>query len=230
MDAILRFLTQYEILFYILLGAVILVYVRKVYLAWRDWSVALFGLEKELSQRKINAGLSIVLFSGLLAIGLFVINTFVTPSVPGVFQVATPTVDMTEQPTLIVETPTLEVTAQGLIPTLSAYLNKGCVPGQVNWSYPLDGDGVSGAVELNGTVNIVNLGFYKIEYSSGDQDNWIPILAGREVVDNAPFGSLWNTADLTPGDYKIRIVVFTNQQEQLPECEIKILVKAVQQN
>ena len=230
MDAILRFLTQYEILFYILLGAVILVYVRKVYLAWRDWSVALFGLEKELSQRKINAGLSIVLFSGLLAIGLFVINTFVTPSVPGVFQVATPTVDMTEQPTLIVETPTLEVTAQGLIPTLSAYLNKGCVPGQVNWSYPLDGDGVSGAVELNGTVNIVNLGFYKIEYSTGDQDNWIPILAGREVVDNAPFGSLWNTADLTPGDYKIRIVVFTNQQEQLPECEIKILVKAVQQN
>ena len=230
MDAILRFLTQYEILFYILLGAVILVYVRKVYLAWRDWSVALFGLEKELSQRKINAGLSIVLFSGLLAIGLFVINTFVIPSVPGVFQVATPTVDMTEQPTLIVETPTLEVTAQGLIPTLSAYLNKGCVPGQVNWSYPLDGDGVSGAVELNGTVNIVNLGFYKIEYSTGDQDNWIPILAGREVVDNAPFGSLWNTADLTPGDYKIRIVVFTNQQEQLPECEIKILVKAVQQN
>jgi len=207
-----------------------LVYVRKVYLAWRDWSVALFGLEKELSQRKINAGLSIVLFSGLLAIGLFVINTFVTPSVPGVFQVATPTVDMTEQPTLIVETPTLEVTAQGLIPTLSAYLNKGCVPGQVNWSYPLDGDGVSGAVELNGTVNIVNLGFYKIEYSTSDQDNWIPILAGREVVDNAPFGSLWNTADLTPGDYKIRIVVFTNQQEQLPECEIKILVKAVQQN
>lgn len=230
MDAILRFLTQYEILFYILLGAVILVYVRKVYLAWRDWSVALFGLEKELSQRKINAGLSIVLFSGLLAIGLFVINTFVTPSVPGVFQVATPTVDMTEQPTLVVETPTLEVTAQGLIPTLSAYLNKGCVPGQVNWSHPLDGDGVSGAVELNGTVNIVNLGFYKIEYSIGDQDNWIPILAGREVVDNAPFGSLWNTADLTPGDYKIRIVVFTNQQEQLPECEIKILVKAVQQN
>ena len=207
-----------------------MVYVRKVYLAWRDWSVALFGLEKELSQRKINAGLSIVLFSGLLAIGLFVINTFVIPSVPGVFQVATPTVDMTEQPTLIVETPTLEVTAQGLIPTLSAYLNKGCVPGQVNWSYPLDGDGVSGAVELNGTVNIVNLGFYKIEYSTGDQDNWIPILAGREVVDNAPFGSLWNTADLTPGDYKIRIVVFTNQQEQLPECEIKILVKAVQQN
>lgn len=230
MDAILRFLTQYEILFYILLGAVILVYVRKVYLAWRDWSMALFGLEKELAQRKINAGLSLVLFSTLLIIGLFVINTFVTPSVPGVFQVATPTVDLTEQPTLVIETPTIEATTQGLIPTLSAFLNKGCVPGQVNWSYPLDGDGVSGQVELSGTVNITNLGYFKIEYSPIDQDNWIPILAGREVVDHAPFGSLWNSADLTPGDYKIRIVVFTNQQEKLPECEIKILVKAVEQN
>jgi len=230
MDSILRFLTQYEILFYILLGAVILVYVRKVYLAWRDWSEALFGLEKELAQRKINAGLSLVLFSVLVAIGLFVINTFVTPSVPGVFQVATPTVDMTEQPTLFIETPTVETTTQGLIPTLSAFLNKGCVPGQVNWAYPLEGDGVSGQVELSGTVNIPNLGYYKIEYSPVDQDNWIPILAGREIVDNAPFGSLWNSADLSPGDYKIRIVVFTNQQEKLPECEIKILVKAVQQN
>jgi len=230
MDAILRFLTQYEILFFILLGAVILIYIRKVYLAWRDWSVALFGLEKELAQRKINAGLSIVLFSALLAIGLFVINTFVTPSVPGVFQVATPTVDLTAQPTLVVETPTAQITQQGLIPTLSAYLNKGCVPDQVNWTYPLEGDGVSGQVELTGTVNIPNLGYYKIEYTPIDQDNWIPILAGRDVVDNAPFGSLWNSADLTPGDYRLRIVVFNNQQEKLPECEIKILVKAVQQN
>jgi hypothetical protein len=230
MDAILRFLTQYEILFFILLGAVILIYIRKVYLAWRDWSVALFGLEKEIAQRKINAGLSIVLFSALLAIGLFVINTFVTPSVPGVFQVATPTVDLTAQPTLVIETPTIEITQQGLIPTLSAYLNKGCVPDQVNWTYPLEGDGVSGQVELTGTVNIPNLGYYKIEYTPIDQENWIPILAGREVVDNAPFGSLWNSADLTPGDYRLRIVVFNNQQEKLPECEIKILVKAVQQN
>jgi len=230
MDAILRFLTQYEILFYILLGAVILVYVRKVYLAWRDWSMALFGLEKELSQRKINAGLSIVLFSVLAVIGLFVINTFVTPSVPGVFQVATPTVDLTAQPTITEATPTVEITAQGLIPTLSAFLNKGCVPGQVNWSYPLDGDGVSGQVELSGTVNITNLGYYKIEYAPVDQDNWIGIMAGHEVVDNAPFGSMWNTSDMTPGDYKLRLVVRTNNDELLPECEIKILVKAVQQD
>jgi len=55
-------------------------------------------------------------------------------------------------------------------------------------------------------------------------------MAGHEVVDNAPFGSMWNTSDMTPGDYKLRLVVRTNNDELLPECEIKILVKAVQQD
>jgi hypothetical protein len=226
MNAILRFLIQYEILFYILLGAVILVYVRKVFLAWREWSLAMFGLEKELAQRKINSGLSIVLFSALVAIGLFVINTFVTPSVPGVFTLVTPTVDLTAQPTTVVDTPTVEMTTQGLIPTLNAFLDKGCVPGQVSWSYPQDGDGISGQVELKGTVNIDNLGYYKIEYTPVGQDTWVTIMAGRNTVVDAPLGGLWNSGDLTPGDYKLRLVVYTSKQETLPECTISVLVKA----
>ena len=228
MNAILRFLTQYEFLFYILLGAVILVYVRKVFLAWREWSVALFGLEKELSQRKINTGLSIVLFSILMGVGLFIINTFVTPSVPGVYSIATPTVNLTAVPTVVTETPTILATTQGLIPTISAYLDKGCVPGQVGWSFPSDGEGISGQVELQGTVNIPNLGYYKIEYSPVDQDTWITIMAGRDIVDNAPFGGLWNSGDLTPGDYNLRLVVYTSKEEALPECKIQILIKAVE--
>jgi len=229
MNEILRFLTHYEVLFYILLGLVILINVRKVYLAWQEWSVALFGLEKELTQRKINLGLSFVFLSVLLGVGLFVINTFVTPSVPGVYEVSTPTVNMTLEPTQeISETPTPEITQEGLIPTLSAYLDKGCVPGQVGWTYPLDGDGISGQVELKGTVNITNLGYYKIEYTPVDQQNWRTIMAGRETINNEPFGGLWNSGDLTPGDYKLRLVVYNNKEEALPECTISVLVKAVE--
>lgn len=227
MNSILRFLEQYEIVFYFLLGAVTLIYVRKVYLAWRDWSVALFGLEKELSQRKINAGLSIVFFSMILSIGIFVVNTFVTPTVQGVYQLATPTVDLTAQPTLPIETPTPQATTQGLIPTLSAFLDQGCIPGQVGWSYPLDGDSVRGQIELRGTVNIPDLGYFKIEYAPVDQENWISIMAGRNQINDGPFGSLWNSADLTPGDYRLRLVVYTSQEEMLPECLINILVNAV---
>lgn len=229
MNATLRFLTQYEFLFYFLLGAVILVYVRKVYLAWREWSVALFGLEKEITQRKINAGLSIVLFSALVGIGLFVVNTFVTPSVPGVFEVSTPTVDLTSTPTLMLEiTATPETVQQGLIPTLNAYLEKGCTPGQVGWTYPLDGDGISGQVELQGTVNIPNLGYYKIEYSPVDHDEWKTIMANRTSVVESSFGGLWDSGELTPGDYRLRLIVYNNQEEMLPECTIKVLVKAVE--
>ncbi len=31
-----------------------------------------------------------------------------------------------------------------------------------------------------------------------------------------------------PGDYDLRLVVFTNQEEELPECAINDLVKAVE--
>ena len=228
MNEILRFLKHYEILFFILLGGIILVYVRKVFLAWREWTVALFGLEKELSQRKVNSGLTVVLISVLFAIGLFAVNTFVTPSVPGVFVLATPTVDLTNMPTEIPVTPTPEITTVGLIPTVSAFLDKGCVPGQVEWSYPLDGDGISGSVILQGTVNIVNLGFYYVEFSPANEDKWQSIFAGRTKVVDGPLGGYWNTGDLTPGDYKIRLLVNTNNQEALPECKINVLIKAVE--
>jgi uncharacterized membrane protein len=229
MNDVLRFLTQYEVLFYILFGLVILIYVRKVYLAWQDWSVAMFGLEKEVTQRKINAGLTFIFLSALLGIGLFIINTFVTPSVPGVFQVYTPTVNITPEVTVMeTENPTPEVTQQGIVPTINAFLERGCVPGQIGWTYPLDGDGISGQVELKGTVKISNLGYYKVEYSPSDQKRWTTIMAGRNAIENEPFGGLWNSGDLTPGDYDLRLVVFTNQEEELPECAINVLVKAVE--
>ena len=227
MDELLRFFKHYELLFYILLGGIILVYVRKVFLAWREWSVALFGLEKEISQRKVNSGLTVVLISALFAIGLFVINTFVTPAVPGVFLMATPTVDLTSVPTEITATPTLEIASSGLIPTVSAFLDKGCVPDQVGWSYPTDGEGISGQVVLEGTVNILNLGHYKVEYTLASEENWKALYAGRETVVDGPLGGYWNTSNLTPGEYKLRLSVFTNTSEALPECEIQVLIKAV---
>ncbi len=231
MDAILGFLNRYEILLFVLIGAVILVYLRKVFRAWRDWSVALFGLEKELSQRKINQSLSVVIFGGLLGIGLFVINTFVTPSVPGVFLVATPTVEFTGEPTFetsTITTPTFEPTTQGLIPTLSAFLDRGCIPGQLDWASPQDGGAVGGQVELNVIVNVDNLGFYKIEYRPVTQDSWISIVARSEKTGDIPFSTLWNSTDLIPGDYVIRLVAYDNRETALPECTINVLIKAVE--
>jgi hypothetical protein len=226
MDNLLRFLTRYEILFFALIGIVLLIYVRKVYLAWREWSITLFGLEKENSQRKINQGLSILIFSALVGVGLFIMTTFVAPRFPGLQQVATPTVDLSQAGTLPAETPTVQLTAQGLIPTLTAFMDKGCLPGQIEWTFPRDGGSITGKVELKGTVNITNLGFYKYEYAVIDRDVWTTIAAGNKPITDAPLGGAWETKNLTPGDYRLRLVVTNNQNEALPECTIKITIKA----
>lgn len=226
MTTLLRFLSQYEIIFYILLGIVLIVFSRKVFLAWKEWSVALFGLEKEHSQRQINQGITVLIFTFALGIGLFVVTTFVTPAVPGVQQVSTPTLVLTSQPTIDLSTPTLVTTTQGLIPTLTAILDRGCVPDQIEWTDPIDGGIISGKYVLKGVVNVPNLGFYKFEYSQVDSNIWTTIAAGNTPVIDDVLGGSWDTSSLTPGDYQLRLVVTDNENNPLPECVITITINS----
>ena len=228
MNNILRFFNQYDILFYLLLGGVFLVYAQRTFIAWREWSLAQFGLEKENSQRKFNQGLTVLVFTGLIGLGLFVINTFVTPSVPGVNQLPTPEVNLTLQPTAE-PIPTLAATMKGIIPTITSYLTRGCVPGQVDWTDPINGGAITGKVELKGTVSIQNLGFYKYEFTPVANLSWETIAGGNTEVINGPLGGAWDTSRYDPGEYKLRLVVYDNQNNPLPDCTIQITIKASEQ-
>ena len=226
MNSLLRFLNDYEILFYVVAGIVILIAAQRTYLAWREWSASIFGLEKEHSQRKFNQGLTILVFSALLAAGLFVVNTFVTPTVPGVQQLATPTIDITQQPPTSTPGPTAAVTAEGFIPTITSYLSRGCIPDQLDWTDPRNGDTIRGIVELKGTVNVENLGFYKYEYSPSGTDRWTTIAAGNTIIKNEPLGGAWDTNALVPGNYELRLVVNDNLNNPLPACIIQVTIEA----
>lgn len=228
MNSLLRFLDQYEIVLYILLIGMIMIYARKTFLAWQEWSSALFGLEKEHSQRKFNQGITILVFCVLLVVGLFIINTFITPAVPGVQQLPTPTIDLTQSAATPTPTqsPTMEITAQGIIPTLTSYLGRGCVPDQIDWTEPINGGSISGKVELKGTVNIQDLGFYKYEYAAAGSDTWTTIAAGSTKIVDEALGGAWDTRSLVPGDYQLRLVVTDNQNEPLPACIIQITIEA----
>lgn len=228
MNSLLRFLSQYEYPFYILLGVVFLVFARKTYLSWHEWTTALFGMEKENSQRKFNQGVSVLAFSVLLGLGLFIVNTFVTPSMPGVQQLSTPTINFTERAETPTTGPTLAITAQGLIPTITSYLSRGCIPGQIDWNDPVNGGTIMDKVELKGTVNIVNLGYYKYEYAPIGTDIWTTIAAGNTKVINGPLGGAWDTGALVPADYELRLIVYDNQNNQLPACMIQITVAATE--
>jgi hypothetical protein len=151
----------------------------------------------------------------------------VTPSVPGIEQVVTPTVDLTQQPTATINVEDLITqTTVGLVPTLASFFSKGCVPNQIEWTIPTDGDKISGTVTLEGTINVTDLGYYKYEYAPSASDVWTTIAAGNAKIVNQALGGTWDTSEITPGDYQLRLVVYDHQNTALPECTIKITIAA----
>ncbi|MBI3738523.1 MAG: hypothetical protein HY258_05700, partial [Chloroflexi bacterium] len=90
-------------------------------------------------------------------------------------------------------------------------------------SSPKPGTEVKGKIDIQGTVDIPNFGFYKYEVAPISSDTWATIAAGTEIKINSTLGS-WDTTALTPGDYQLRLVVTDNQGQSLPPCIIPIRV------
>lgn len=226
MDDLLRFLETYEIWFYILLGAVGFIYFRKLLRALQEWRRAIFGLERELARRRFSSALTIVLLLSLLAFAEFFIVSFVSPVYPRASLLLTPTLDLLASPT-----PVLEITGspqpasgqEGALVASTQVVSEGCLPGEVEWSSPGPGEEVRGSVELIGTVNLLDLGFYKYEFTQPGNENWITIAANNETKVDAVLG-VWDTSRLIPGDYLLRLVVTNNQNQILPACVLPLRV------
>lgn len=233
MDSLLRFLVKYEVLLYFLLGLMVVIFLRRIMVAWKSWRNALFGIEKERAQNQFNQGITVLILCGILGLGLFVITTFVAPSIPNLQQISTPTVDLTEQPTstetAATETP---VAQSGLIPTMESFFNRGCIPDQIDWTYPVDGDTISGTVTLTGTVNVTDLGYYRYDYAPAGSDQWTTLAAGSTKIVDQPLGSAadqtgggaWDTAELTPGEYQLKLAVYDHQNTAFNECVITVTI------
>ena len=236
MDDILLFFTTYEVWVYALLGAAgIFVLLRKLIPAWKEWRNAVFGIEKEMAQRRLSLWLSTMILLLLLAVVEFSLVSFVAPEFPSEIALPTPTLDLlaTETPTVSeAQIPTEEVVEE-LQPELSGELTEGCVPGQIEWVFPSAGEQVSGIVDLQGIVNVPNLGFFKYEFSQPGSDGWVTIAAGNvdtltenEETNQKEFVGVWNAEQLVPGDYLLRLVITDNQNQLLPVCVIPIRVVA----
>jgi hypothetical protein len=105
--------------------------------------------------------------------------SFVIPNYPadtGVLPTAT--LDLSITPTAPPPVGTPGAPNQTQQPTVAIKLTEGCITGSVEWSSPKNGDEIGGKVQLLGTVNIPNLGFYKYEYSQPGTDVWSTIAAG----------------------------------------------------
>jgi hypothetical protein len=225
MAQVLQFLQSYEIWVYLSLGLVALIYISRLVVSGREWRSAVFGLEREHAQRKFSTVLTLFVLLVLIMAAEFVLVSFVLPAYPGITSLSTPTIDLLASPTMTLPASVISTVEPlnilGQQPTVST---EGCLPGQVEWTFPVSGAEVSGILELKGTINIPNLGFYKFEFSQPGSSTWVTIAAGDEAKTDELLGGVWNTSQLIAGDYLLRLVVTDNQNVVLPACVIPVRV------
>jgi hypothetical protein len=226
MATIYRFLANYEGLIYILLALGALFTFRWMLRSWMELREAVFGLEREYAIRRISRSVSMLVFILVLFVTELVIASFLAPSLPASDMVATPTLDLLRDSGGIPSSELSSANAENApVPPQSNALGSGCIPGQLNLTFPSPGQEVRDTVELKGTVKIENFGFYKYEVSPQGSDTWATISAGREVVDNGTLG-LWDTSVVTPGDYQLRLIAVDNQGDATTPCIVPVRVIA----
>ncbi len=221
-----KFLASFEVLIYILLAIGGLFAFRWLYRSWREWQVAVYSLEKQFSSRRLSQSASISILIVILFCFELFMASFVIPGLPSDLFMSTATLDFISTPTGTLSAEMLTQYAN-LPPQSTAANTIGCTPNQIIITSPSAGAEVQGAIDLIGTVNISNFGFYKYEVAPLGSETWATISAGRALVNNGKLGS-WDTTALTPGDYQLRLVVTDNQGQPLPACVVPVRVVPVQ--
>lgn len=226
MEELFPFLQKFEIWIYIFLGAVALIPLQRLITAWRMWQGSVFGLEREIAQRRFSTALTVLLLLVVFIFMEFVMVSFVAPSYPQMAAFPTATLDLLATPsvTLPIAGEAATLVSTGAAPTATGQaLQDGCIPGKIEWISPKPGDAITDTVELKGTVSVPNLGFYKYEFSKQGEDIWTTLAGGNQPKVNGGIG-FWNTSQLAIGDYLLRLVVADNQNNLFPACVIPVQI------
>jgi hypothetical protein len=226
MAEIYNFLRTYEVLIYILLAIGALFAFRWLWRSWRESQTAVYKMEREFSARRLGQSVAISTLIVILFCTEFFIATLILPGLPADVLITTPTLDLISTPTGTLS-PEMMTQFANLPPQPMAANVSGCTPNQIMLTSPEAGDEIKGTVELIGTANTPNFGFYKYEVARMGSDTWATISADRNSVTNGLLGR-WNTTALTPGDYQLRLVVIDNKGLALPACIVPVRVVPIQ--
>jgi hypothetical protein len=222
MPQVILFLGKYAGFFYLLLLLAGIYAFRRLSRSWSEWRDAYFGLEREITMRRLAQWVTAFVLVLIFMCGIFIVATFIVPTIPASSFLPTPTIDLlaTSSPNT-----SLSALAPGT-PVAAAPVagSQGCVPGQLEVTSPKPGSEVGGVVTLVGTVDLPNFGFYKYELALRGTDLWSTISAQSAIKKNEELGIL-NTTVFTPGDYLLRIVVLDNSTQVIGTCIITIQIK-----
>lgn len=220
MGFVYRSLGTYEALIYISLTILGLIIFRRMWGAWREWRDAVFTLEREFALWRLVRITALGLLVLALFFAEFYIATFVAPSLPASDLRVTPTLDLLASPPPTLTGPGSTQPA----PTQPAQTGmSGCVKDKIIITSPKPGEEVKAVVDLIGTANTPNFGFYKYELAPVGTENWTTVAAEREPKIDALLGK-WNTLSLSNGDYFLRLVITDNVGNSLEPCVIAVRV------
>ena len=227
MEQALQFFRAYEIWIYIILGILAIWQIRKFALAWNELRGAFFGLEREAAQSRVNSAATMIVLLIIMAVAEFTVVTFVIPTVPGANPLPTERLDLLATPTTTLPPPTQNPneTLEATPTPAELPAAEGCLVGQVNLTYPLNGNRISGSITVLGSANIPNFGFYTLQIAHPGDAIWLPIQVGQQPVKNDTL-SIWDTSPLSPGDYLLKLVVTDNVGNELAPCSIQVTVEA----
>ena len=219
MGPVYRTLANYEPLIYIALAIGALFAVRRMWHSWREWRDSVYGLEREFALRRLVQASALALMILALVFAEFFIATFIAPSLPASDIMATATLNLLVTP---IGTLSPDMTAPALTLSVPSGMS-GCIPDKIMITAPEPADVVSGTLQITGTADVPNFGFYKYEVSSMGSQNWATIAANRVPIRNEQLGE-WNTASVTNGDYFLRLVITDNVGASLEPCVIAVRV------
>jgi len=218
-----RALASYEPLIYIALAIGSLFAVRWMYRSWREWRDSVYMLEREFALRRLGQATALGLFVLALLFAQFYVVTFITPTLPASEILSTPTLDLLPVP---VETLSPDAATQAALSPVTPIPQSGmsgCVPKQIMITNPASGDDLKGTVDLIGTADVPNFGFYKYEVAPAGTTNWATVSAGDQPKRDEVLGQL-NTTILANGDYFLQLVILDNVGKTLEPCVIAIRV------
>jgi hypothetical protein len=88
---------------------------------------------------------------------------------------------------------------------------------------------LQGSVEVRGTVDVSNFGFYKIEYARAEEELWLTIQAGRNIVRDGVLVEAWDTSRLPTGGYVLQLIVINNAGQELEPCRIPVRITTAEE-
>ncbi len=185
MAEIFRLFKLAESYLYIILGIIGFIYLRKLIISINEYRNSSFGMEKDNARGHLFQASGVLLLVLIVAIGEFAFISYIETSPSALIIQSTPTINLSATDTPMISQPQA-LPANTSVPgigteTVLPPVSPVCEPGKIEWTSPKEGEEIKGSVELKGTANIPDFGFYKYEFSQ-DNVNWTTMQANRAIV------------------------------------------------